>query len=116
MSLLNLRTAIPKHRYQVGEYSATILGDIESEDNVEYKYILAMVQEGSTNPKLYVTLERNSDKGQAGSHRLHLIGHGIDEVLGTSSDWRDLDAFTSAALGVAMEALALTDKQPHRLM
>ncbi|MDH5649903.1 MAG: hypothetical protein OEY67_09645 [Gammaproteobacteria bacterium] len=104
-------TAIPQRRYQVGEYEAIILGEIETEGPVQYQYILAMIVEGSREPKLYVTLERD----QADKDTLRVLGHELDEVLGTSGQWREPLAFTASALSVAMEVLGLTDEVPALL-
>lgn len=108
--------AIPWRRYQVGEYTATILRDIESEDERPYRYILAMVMEGSREPRLYVTLERNRNAARAGgSHTMRIVGHQLDEVLGASDQWDDALAFAGSAMAVAMKALGLTDEIPAPL-
>ena len=49
----NIGTAIPKRRYQVGDYSATVLGEVETTDPRQYRYILAMVPMGQRTPTLY---------------------------------------------------------------
>lgn len=108
--------AIPWRRYQVGEYVATILRDVESEDGRAYRYILAMVMEGSREPKLYITLERNRDPVKAGgSHSMRIVGHQLDETLGSSDQWDEILAFAGSAMGVAMKALGLTDEIPAPL-
>ena len=110
-------TAVPQRRYQVGEYNAVVLGNIETSDEVEYQYILAVVVEGATNPKLYVTLEKNrGPDAREGTHRMRVVGENINEEIGSSDQWETPDAFAATALAVAMKLLALTDEQPVRLM
>ncbi len=46
MDAPKIQTAIPQRRYQFGEYTGVVLGDIESGDDVKYRYILALVREG----------------------------------------------------------------------
>ena len=46
MEAPKIQTAIPQRRYQLGEYSGVVLGEIESSDGVKYRYILALVREG----------------------------------------------------------------------
>ena len=49
-----IRTAIPKRRYQIGPYSASLLGEIESGDARAYRYILAFVASGKREPEVYI--------------------------------------------------------------
>lgn len=97
------QSAIPKRRYQIGEFSAVVLGDIESEGNKQYTYIMAIVKEGATVPTLYVTLENNA---------LEIIGEGINENLGTNTKWQQLDQFIASAMNVVVEMLGLRDEMP----
>ena len=41
-----IATAIPKRRFQIGDYSASLLGEVESNDRRHYRYILALVPTG----------------------------------------------------------------------
>ena len=110
-------TAVPQRRYQLGEYNAVVLGDIESPIDIDYQYILAVIVEGASNPKLYVTLEKNrGPRAQEGSHRMRVIGENINEEIGSSDQWNTPDAFAATALAVVMKLLALTDEQAVRLM
>lgn len=113
MDAPRFRTAIPLRRYRLGEYLATVLGDIDSSDGREYTYILAMVMEGSRNPRLYVTLEPNRGEAKRkGSHRMRVIGERLNEDLGSNDKWRDVLQFSASALSVAMHLLGLKDEQP----
>lgn len=111
-----IQTAIPKQRYQLGPYQAVVLGDIESPDPVRYRFILALVREGETQPSVFVTCEKNARaQAQAGSHRMCLISTQANEVLGSSDDFKDLDSFAVAALTVALRTLGLSAITPVRL-
>jgi hypothetical protein len=108
-----IRTAIPRRRYQFGEYTGVVLGDIESGDDVKYRYILALVREGEGRPSFYVTAEKNPrHRASEGSHRLRVITQGLDEEIGCSDAWAELDAFSAEAFAVAGKVLGLPDEQP----
>lgn len=113
MEAPRIQTAIPQRRYQFGEYTGVVLGDIDSADNVKYQYILALVREGEVRPSFYVTAEKNPRRRAAeGSHRLRVITTGLDEEIGCSDAWTDLDAFCAEAFTVAARVLSLGDEQP----
>jgi hypothetical protein len=108
-----IQTALPQRRYQFGEYTGVVLGEIESGDGVKYQYILALVREGEGQPSFYVTAEKNPRRrAQEGSHRLRVITQGLDEEVGCSDAWTDLDAFCTEAFNVAAKVLGLPDERP----
>jgi hypothetical protein len=109
-----IKTAIPRQRYQVGPFTGVVLGEIETSDPTEYRYILAMVEDGQTKPGLFVTAERNRQAGQ-GAYRMRVLAPWGTEVLGASDRWKDIDAFIADAFSIAMAKLALTDEMPVRL-
>lgn len=111
-----IRTAIPKRRYQVGDYGVTLLGDVDSGDANRYRYVLAFVREGENRPRLYVCSEENPPSARsAGSHRLRLVNRAMSEVLSHADQWAELDAFADAALTLGMQALGLNEETPYRL-
>lgn len=113
MDAPKIQTAIPQRRYQFGEYTGVVLGDIESGDDVKYRYILALVREGESRPSFYVTAEKNPRRrAQEGSHRLRVITDGLDEEINCSNVWSELDAFCVEAFAVAARVLGLSDEQP----
>lgn len=113
MEAPKIQTAIPQRRYRFGEYTGVVLGEIESGDGVKYQYILALVREGKSRPSFYVTAEKNPRRrAQEGSHRLRVITQGLDEEIGCSDAWHDLDAFCVEAFAVAAKVLGLSDEQP----
>jgi len=116
MEAPKIQTAIPQRRYQLGEYSGVVLGEIESSDGVKYRYILALVREGDSRPGFYVTAEKNPrSRAPEGSHRLRVITQGLDEEIESSDRWVDLDAFCEEALKVAGKVLGLSGEEPMRL-
>ena len=111
-----IRRAIPKRRYQVGEYGVTLLGEIESGDGIDYAHILAFVREGEAKPSLYVCAELQLPGGRsAGSHRLRLVNRAMSEVLDTADTWRDAERFAEEGLRVGMQLLGLSAETPYRL-
>ena len=85
-----IKTAIPKRRYQLGDHSASLLGEIESGDARHYRYILA-VRTGEREPVLYVcaALAERAD----GAYRLRVVSELMTEVVDTNDRWGELDAF-----------------------
>jgi len=112
-----IATAIPKRRFQIGDYSASLLGEVESIDPRHYRYILALVPTGERTPTLYVTCEATPPKESAGgNYRLRLINEAMSEVMDTADRWGDLDAFAEQALKLAAQALGLQQEQVIRLL
>lgn len=108
-----IQTAIPQRRYRFGEYQGVVLGDIESADDVKYRYILALVREGENRPSFYVTAEKTPRKRMhEGSHRLRVITAGLDEEIGCSDAWADVEAFCAEAFTLAARVLGLGNEQP----
>ena len=105
----SIKTAIPQRRYQYGEYQITVLGEIESPDPPNYRYILAAVKEGEAQPVVYVTCER-ARRGDY-DYRVRLIMEGLTDVMGESDDFGSLDTFCEFALQVVSRALNLGDAQ-----
>ena len=112
-----IKTAIPKRRYQVGDFGVSLLGEIESGDERGYRYILAFVQTGQGQPSFYVCAERTSPIAEAqGRYRLRVINEVMSEIVDTSDAWGDLDAFAERGLRLGTQALGLQREQVLRLM
>lgn len=112
-----IRTAIPKRRYQVGDYAASLLGEIESDDPRVYRYILAFVPLGRAEPEFYVCAESTTPMEQgAGAYRLRVVGAALSEVVDTDDRWGDLETFADQALRLGAQALGLQREQVLRLM
>ncbi len=114
MNAPHFTTAIPKRRYQIGDFSAVVLGDVESSDDNSYRYIFAMVLDGSSEPSFYVlSIHRPSSDGD---YLLKVIAPNMERELDTSDAWRDLDIFTDQAISLAQQVMGLKDEAAHRLM
>ena len=100
-----ITTAIPKKRYQVGKYSAVLLGEIDSPDPVTYQHILALVAEGASDPHVYATCERSA----GGGIRFRVIAEGVDQVLPLAEACSTPDNFANTALRVIQEAMGMAD-------
>lgn len=108
--------AIPKRRYQIGDVSATLLGEIESGDARNFRYILAFVPSGRREPSLYVCSEPLKPlAGPGGDHHLRVINDAMSEVIDTAPQWGELDVFVDQALKLGVQALGLSGAQVTRL-
>ncbi len=110
-----IRTAIPKRRYRVGDQNVTVLGEIESGDGVNYRWIMAFVQDGEARPGLFVCAEKNPP-GSDAAYRLRVVNSAMSEVLDQADSWGDLDAFAEEALKLGTSALGLGSEPAARLM
>jgi hypothetical protein len=107
-------TAIPRRRYTFGEFSVIVLGDVESNDGVDYRYIAAVVQGKDPEPGMYITAELCS--GSRAAHLdMRLVMRDGAQIIGSSDEWGDLDVFTEEALQVISRILNLGDETPYRL-
>jgi hypothetical protein len=114
MQKLDIKTAIPKHRYQIGEFSAVLLSDIESTSATDYLFVFAVMREGEDKPGLYLTAEKNA-QGTQGTHIMRLIMHDGETVLGASDRWENMDMFVSDAINTTVKLLGLTDEQAYQV-
>jgi hypothetical protein len=107
----SILTAIPKRRYKLGLFNVVILGDIETEDAIRYRYIAAVVQEGDPEPGIYLTCEPHKPDG----FQMRLVMADGADVIGSDPAWRGLDEFTEAVLDTTQQLLNLGDEEPFRL-
>lgn len=112
LSKPSISTAIPLRRYKFGEFTLTVLGDIESPDERQYRYILAVIQGENPEPGLYVTVERGSGEELA----MRVMMSDGDEVIGHSDQWSDLDKFADDSINIISRVLDLSDETPYQLM
>lgn len=112
-----IQRAIPRRRYQYGDFGVTVLGEVESDDGRDYEFVAAFVKEGESQPRLYIVSERlppgNRDQG---SHAVRLINNVMDEVMDTDSRWAGLDDFVGQALQMGAQMLGLEQETPYPLM
>lgn len=103
-----IATAIPHRRYRYGDYAVTVLGDIESSDGGDYRFIAAFVREGQAQPQLFVVSERTPPaERERGSHQLRVINNALDEVMDVDARWSRLDDFCEQALQMGAQLLGL---------
>ncbi|MEN8205387.1 MAG: hypothetical protein ABFS24_05160 [Pseudomonadota bacterium] len=112
MSKPSISTAIPLRRYKFGEFTLTVLGDIETSDEMTYRYILAVVQGDDPEPGLYITVEQGADKDMA----MRVMMRDGDDVIGHSDQWHDLDVFANESINIVSRILDLSDETPYQLM
>ncbi|MDE0250125.1 MAG: hypothetical protein OXK72_03860 [Gammaproteobacteria bacterium] len=113
----NISSAIPKQRYRLGAYTIVVLGEIESEDQVEYEYLLAAVQDGHSEPEIYITCERFMDRQEGVQHAVRVFATQLGpeesgKIIDQSSKWASQDAFVAFALLGFQQMLQLHDEQP----
>ncbi len=108
----SIQTAIPKQRYKLGEFSIILLGDIETTDAANYRYITAVMQEGDPEPGIYLTCE----KLKGGDHAMRLVMRDGSEILEHSAEWSDADVFIKDCIDTLQKLLNLTDEEPFKLM
>ena len=109
-----IKTAIPKHRYQLPGHVASLLGEVESGDGRAYRYILAFVPMGQAEPVLYVCSEPAPRAD--GAYRLRVVSELMSEVLDSDDRWGDLEVFADQALKVGAQMLGLPGTQVVKLM
>ncbi len=112
-----IKTALPKRRYQIGSHTASLLGEIESGEACSYRYILAFVPAGQTEPVLYVCSEATPSAERAdGTYRLRIVSELMRDIVDTDERWGDLESFAEQALKLGVQVLGLQDTQVVRLM
>jgi hypothetical protein len=117
MTAPHIKTAIPLQRHQIGSFVATVLGEIESDDPIDYRFIMAIVEDGKQQPSLYVTSERNPEAaGKEEGYRLRVVMGEQEKFLNPSDEWGDIDKFSLAGMGIVAKLMRLEDEQPVRLM
>jgi hypothetical protein len=108
----DIRRALPQRRYKFGEFTVVVLGDIETGDAVNYRYILAVVREGDAEPGIYLTCEN----ARGGQQQLRLVMRDGAEVIAEDPQYADIEVFTAAGLDMLRQILNLGDEEAYRLM
>ena len=110
-----IRTAIPKRRYRLGEFTLTVLGDVESSDGIDYQYIMAVIQGQDPEPGMYITAERTDSPGGR-ELLMRLVMRDGAEIIGSSDQWVSLEMFTGEAIDIVSRILGLSDETPYQLL
>lgn len=112
-----IKTAIPKRRYQIGDLSAVILGEVTSGDERLYEYVMALVPDGEQLPILYITAERvSAPEGGEQVTVVRVIAEGGERTLGPEERWRELEVFAEDALAMARQVMGLGQEEAMRLL
>ena len=110
-----IATAIPRRRYRLGEFTITVLGEIESTDDRTYRYIAAVICGQDPEPGMYITAEPNGN-GEGEELEMRIIMHDGAEVIGRAERWSDLDVFVEEVIRIVSRVLQLSDETPYQLM
>lgn len=112
-----IQTAIPKRRYQYGDYAVTVLGEIESGDGRDYCFVAAFVKEGEAKPRMYVVSERQRPgERDRGSHALRVVNSAMDEVMDVDDRWSRLDDYVDQSLQMGAQMLGLEQEIPYQIL
>ena len=115
-SFPKIRTAIPQRRYQYGDFTVTVLGEVESGDTRDYQYVAAFIRDGDAQPQLFVVSQRlPPGEREKGSHALRVINSAMDEVMDIDARWARLGEFTDQALQMGSQLLGLEQDTPFPL-
>lgn len=110
----DIKSAIPKQRYRLGEYLITVLHEIESTDSVGYRYIAAVMLENDPEPGIFLTVEANPDSDkETDNYLVRLKMRDGQQVLDTNSRYANLDDFVDYALKIIAKLLNLEDESPY---
>ena len=90
-----------------------MLGEIDSGDGIDYRYILATTREGESRPNLFVSAERQSGPGGLAMRVSMPDG---EQLLGRDEAYAELDVFVDQGLKVVRGMLNMSDEAAHRLM
>jgi hypothetical protein len=107
-----IQTAIPVRRYSFGEFTLTVLGEIESNDGICYAYVMAVIQGQDPEPGMYLTAEQGSGSG----YDMRIVMRDGEETIGHSEQWGNPDIFIDEAVRVVAQVLNLSDEVPYQLM
>lgn len=111
MASPNIQSAIPKRRYQFGEFVVTLLSDIDSPDTNKYLYIAAVMREGSTQPEVYITCEAISVDNKD-NYRIRVLSNDAEHIIGEDQQWKHEQKFCDYALDGIKQMFQLTDEIP----
>lgn len=111
MATPHIQSAIPKKRYQYGEFTITLLTDIQSEDSPDYLYLMAAVREGNAQPEVYITCETIMQDG-ARTYQVRVLSDQQEHIISTQLQWGNEKAFCEFALEGISQMFELSDEQP----
>lgn len=116
MNTPDIQTAVPVRRYAIGDFSAVLLGEVQTRDPTTYHFILAVVPDGSSSPVLYLTSEPASAIEGGGETIVRVIAESGERTFGPEPRWRDLESFAGDALAMVQKVLRLEGEEVRRLL
>ena len=111
MAIPHIQSAIPKKRYQYGEFTITLLTDIQSNDPPDYKYLMAAVREGNAQPEVYITCEKIIHDTTT-TYQVRVLSDQQEHTISTDNEWGNENAFCKFALDGISQMFELSDEQP----
>lgn len=116
MNFPKISTAIPQQRYRLGDYAVTVLGDIESPDEADYRYLMAYIKDGEQQPSVYISCERAmGEQRKQGRYQIRVINRSLDEVMGADDELAKLAVFSAQGLELGRQLLGLQEEQAYPL-
>jgi hypothetical protein len=110
VALPKIQTAIPLRRYKYGEYTATLLGDISSSDDLNYCFMMALVKDGGTDPEVYITHEETV-AGSTDRYRTRVLTADAEHIIDQQAQALNQTAFCDFALNGIQQMFGLSDEQ-----
>ena len=110
MALPKIQTAIPLRRYKYGEYTATLLGEINSSDGTNYRFLMALVKDGGTDPEVYITHEETA-AGSADRYQTRVLTADNEHIINQQAEALNQTAFSDFALNGIQQMFGLSDEQ-----
>ena len=111
MALPVIQSAIPKRRYQFGEFAVTLLADINSSDTTPYQFIVAVLREGSNKPEVYITCEAITSNDED-SYRVRVLSEQDEHIISEDKQWHNEQKFCDYALQGIRQMFDLSDENP----
>lgn len=111
MAFPTIQSAIPKKRYQFGEFAVTLLTDINSSDAASYLYAAAVLREGALKPEVYITCE-SATLNNENTYRIRVLSEQDEHIISQDKQWRHEQKFCDYALQGIQQMFELTDETP----
>lgn len=106
-----IKTAVPKRRFKYGEFTAILLDEIETDDEVTYHHIMAVVKDGSRTPDVYIIDQTSPQQ----AHQILVVSASGRYPVMSSEQPPTLEAFCQIALEGMSQMFELSDETPTPL-
>lgn len=106
-----IQSAIPKRRYQYGEFSITLLSDVSSNDPINYLYIVAVLREGASKPEVYITCEPIT-LNNTHAFRIRALSEQDEYIISENTQWHNEQLFCDFAMQGIKQMFELSDENP----